>query len=154
MSIKTLKNGPQKLLIIGPDPFISQYSPDHSPQPRIHFSYYEISGPDICSLICDSHQQFLGMIVILSKNLFKGPCVILENQSNWPRSAQRNMHWWFYSEWKWMTKCFHHLTSDLILGCNWSFWLIGLKKNHFVKFSFSEKATKNGTILLMVLTFT
>jgi hypothetical protein len=48
LSIKTLKNGPQKLLIIGPDPFISQPSPDHSPQPRIDFSYYEISGPDIC----------------------------------------------------------------------------------------------------------
>jgi hypothetical protein len=31
LSIKTLKNGPQKLLIIGPDPFISQSSPDHSP---------------------------------------------------------------------------------------------------------------------------
>ena len=51
-SIKTLKNSPQKLLIIGPDPFISQSSPDHSPQPRIDFSYYEISGEDICSLIC------------------------------------------------------------------------------------------------------
>ena len=52
LSIKTLKNEPQKLLIIGPDPFISQSSPDqdHSPQPRIDFSYYEISGPDICSL--------------------------------------------------------------------------------------------------------
>jgi hypothetical protein len=35
------------LLIIGPTPFF------HSPQPRIDFSYYEISGPDICSLICD-----------------------------------------------------------------------------------------------------
>ena len=33
MSIKTLKNGPQKLLIIGQDPFISQSSPEHSPQP-------------------------------------------------------------------------------------------------------------------------
>jgi hypothetical protein len=54
LSIKTLKNGPQKLLIIGPDPFISQSSPDHSPQPRIDLSYYEISGPDICSLICDA----------------------------------------------------------------------------------------------------
>jgi hypothetical protein len=53
MSIKTLKNGPQKLLIIGPNPFISQSSPDHRPQPRIDFSCYEISGPDICSLICD-----------------------------------------------------------------------------------------------------
>ena len=41
LSIKTLKNGPQNLLIIGPDPFISQSSPDHSPQPRIDFSYYD-----------------------------------------------------------------------------------------------------------------
>jgi hypothetical protein len=46
------KNGPQKLLIIGPDPFILQSSPDHSPQPRIDFLYYEISGADICFLIC------------------------------------------------------------------------------------------------------
>ena len=38
-----------KLLIIGPDPFIPQSSP-------IEFSYYEMSGPDICSLICDSTQ--------------------------------------------------------------------------------------------------
>ena len=52
LSIKTLKNGPQKLLIIGLNPFISQSSPNHSPQPRIDFSYYEISGPDICFLIC------------------------------------------------------------------------------------------------------
>ena len=53
MSITTLKkNWPQKLLIISPNPFISQPSPDHSPQPSIDFSYYEISGPDICSLIC------------------------------------------------------------------------------------------------------
>ena len=49
---KKWKNGPQKLLIISPDLFISQSSPDHSSQPRIEFSYYGISGPDICSLIC------------------------------------------------------------------------------------------------------
>ena len=30
---------PQQLLIIGPDPFIPQSSPDHSPQPRIDFPY-------------------------------------------------------------------------------------------------------------------
>ena len=53
MTPKKWKNGPQKLLIIGPDPFISKSSPDHSPQPRIDFSYYEISGLDICSLFCD-----------------------------------------------------------------------------------------------------
>ena len=52
MTPKKWKNGPHKLLIISPDPFISQSSPDHSPQPRIDFLYHEISGPDICSLIC------------------------------------------------------------------------------------------------------
>ena len=50
---KNFKNRPQKLLIIGPNPFTSQSSSDYSPQPRIGFSYHEISGPDICSLICD-----------------------------------------------------------------------------------------------------
>ena len=46
---KSLKNGPQKLLIIGPNPSTVQ----PRPQPKIDFLYYEISGPDICSLICD-----------------------------------------------------------------------------------------------------
>ena len=35
-------------------PFISTVQP--RPQLRIDFSYYEISGPDICSLICASQQ--------------------------------------------------------------------------------------------------
>ena len=47
------------MLIIRQDPFISQSSPGHSPQPRIDFSYYEISGPDICSLICGSNSLHL-----------------------------------------------------------------------------------------------
>ena len=50
---ETWKYRPQKLLIIGPDPFISQSRPDQSPQARIDVSYFEISGPDICSLICE-----------------------------------------------------------------------------------------------------
>ena len=33
-------------------PFFPQSSPGISPQPKIDFPYYEISGPDICSLIC------------------------------------------------------------------------------------------------------
>ena len=33
----------------GPRPFYSTVQP--RPQPRIDFPYYEISGPDICSLI-------------------------------------------------------------------------------------------------------
>ena len=49
---KNWKNEPQKLLIIDPDPFFPQSSPGHSPQPKIDFPYHEISGPDICSLIC------------------------------------------------------------------------------------------------------
>jgi hypothetical protein len=40
------------LLIIAQPLFISQSSPDYNPQPRIDFPNYEISGPDICSLIC------------------------------------------------------------------------------------------------------
>ena len=52
------KNRPQKLLIIGPDPFISQSAQTYGPQPRIDFSYYEISGPDICSLICEANMPF------------------------------------------------------------------------------------------------
>ena len=55
LTTKKWKNGPKKLLIIGPDPFFPLSSPDHSPQPRIDFPFYEISGPDICSLICVLH---------------------------------------------------------------------------------------------------
>ena len=36
MTPKKLKNVPQKMLIIGPDPFISQTSPDHSPELIFH----------------------------------------------------------------------------------------------------------------------
>ena len=49
---KKWKNGPKKMLIINPDPFFPKSSPGHSPQPKIDFPYYEISGPDICSIIC------------------------------------------------------------------------------------------------------
>ena len=49
---QNMKKPPSKVAHNRPRPFISQSSPDHSPQPRIDFSYYEISGPDICFLIC------------------------------------------------------------------------------------------------------
>ena len=49
---KKWKNGPQKLLIIGPDPLFPQSNPGHSPQPKIDSPYHDILGPDICSLIC------------------------------------------------------------------------------------------------------
>ena len=52
LPMKNWKNHPKKLLRIGPDPFFPQSSPGHSPQPKINFPYWEISGPDICSLIC------------------------------------------------------------------------------------------------------
>ena len=48
---------------MGPDPFISQSSPDHSPQPRIDFSYYEISGPDICYLICAAEMAQISIFI-------------------------------------------------------------------------------------------
>ena len=62
LTSKRWKNGPQKLLIIGPGPFIPQSSPYHSPQPKIDFPYHEISGPDICSLICDSNPRHMWSI--------------------------------------------------------------------------------------------
>ena len=40
----------KNLLRIGQDPFFPQSSPGISPQPKIDFPYYEISGPDICEL--------------------------------------------------------------------------------------------------------
>ena len=64
LPMKFLKNGPQKLFIIGPDPLISQSSPDHSPQPRIDFSYYEIWGLEsvllsvILSLLIQAEIEF------------------------------------------------------------------------------------------------
>ena len=58
--MKSWKNHPKKLLRIGPDPFFPRSSPGISPQPKIDFLYYEISGPDICSLICASrYDEFL-----------------------------------------------------------------------------------------------
>ena len=50
--MKTLKNGPQKLLIIGPNLFFSQSSPAHSPKPKIDFIYYKYVPRRICLLIC------------------------------------------------------------------------------------------------------
>ena len=35
-----------------PRPFFPLSSPGHSQQPKINFPYHEISGPDICSIIC------------------------------------------------------------------------------------------------------
>ena len=57
MTMKNWKNCPKKLLIICPNPFFPQSSPGHSPQPKIDFPYHEISGPDICSLICALDQD-------------------------------------------------------------------------------------------------
>ena len=58
MVYKNLKNGPQKLLIIGWNPS----SPDHSPLPRIDFSYYQIWEPYICSLICVAAASFIKIV--------------------------------------------------------------------------------------------
>ena len=49
------------MLIIGPD---------HNPLLRIDFSYYEISGPDICFLICalrgeDEYEEFSDFILFI-----------------------------------------------------------------------------------------
>ena len=62
---KSEKNGPQKLLIIGQDPFIPQSSPGHSPQSKIDFPFHEISRPDTCSLICGWDQVWVAVLCIL-----------------------------------------------------------------------------------------
>ena len=51
---KKVKKLASKVAHNQPRPFYStvQPSPGHSPQPKIGFPYHEISGPDICSLIC------------------------------------------------------------------------------------------------------
>ena len=53
--MKNWKSHPKKLLRIGPDPFFPKSSPGNSQQPKIDFPCYEILGPDICSLICESN---------------------------------------------------------------------------------------------------
>ena len=47
--MKTSKNGPRKLLIIGPNLF---FTVQPSPQPKIDFSYYKYVPRLICLLIC------------------------------------------------------------------------------------------------------
>jgi hypothetical protein len=47
--MKTSENGPQKLLIIGPNLF---FTVQPSPQPGIDFSYYKNVTRHICLLIC------------------------------------------------------------------------------------------------------
>ena len=49
---KNFKKRSSKVAHNWPKPFFPQSSPAHSPQPKIDFLFYEISGPDICSLIC------------------------------------------------------------------------------------------------------
>ena len=58
LPMKNWKKHPKTLLRIGPDPFFPRSSPGISPQPKIDFPYYEISGPDICSLICGKIYAF------------------------------------------------------------------------------------------------
>ena len=72
LPMKNWKNHPKKLLRIGPDPFFPLtspgHSPGHSPRPKIDFPYHEISGPDICSLICGS--DFCYNFMTLFGNVF------------------------------------------------------------------------------------
>ena len=52
LPMKTLKIRPQKLLIIGQNPFFHSPAQAHSLQPKIDFSYYEYVPRHICLLIC------------------------------------------------------------------------------------------------------
>ena len=50
---KKWKNRPKKLLIIGPDPFLRQSSPGHSPQPRSSFPFYKKSNATLSLLLSE-----------------------------------------------------------------------------------------------------
>ena len=54
---KKVKKRASKVAHNQPRPFYFTVQPRS--QPKIDFSYYEISGPEICSLICDRHLCFL-----------------------------------------------------------------------------------------------
>ena len=90
---KSEKNGPQKLLIISPDPFNPQSSPGHSPQPKIDFPYHEISRPDICSLICEvciPQHSTPWLPVTTTDFVIKGevwwvPCMVMGNPTMQPQ---------------------------------------------------------------------
>ena len=71
-----VKKRASKVAHIRPRPFYFTVQP--RPQPKIDFSYYEISGPDICSLICARGPTFtneiLNFIKKKSKNVPKIEC--------------------------------------------------------------------------------
>ena len=71
LPMKNWKNHPKKLLRIGPDHFFPLTSQGHSPQPKIDFPYHEISGPDICCLICDGGKANENAKQALQSNLAK-----------------------------------------------------------------------------------
>ena len=56
LTTKSWKNFPQKLLIIGPDPFLRQSSPGHSPLPRSSFPFYKKSNA-ILSLLLSGYNE-------------------------------------------------------------------------------------------------
>ena len=74
--MKNWKNRQKKLLIIGPNPLILQSSPGHSPQLKIDFPYYGISGTDICCRICN----FSGVRTVLSLLILERGLVVQERQ--------------------------------------------------------------------------
>ena len=94
---KKWKNQPQKLLIIGPDPFISQSSPNQSPQPRTVFSYYEMSGPAsvLLSVIPTRGGQIMPTIYLGHHN-FWGRCYNCAPKSAAYSAGKKS---WFYHFW-------------------------------------------------------
>ena len=88
--MKNLKNHPKKLLRIGPDHFFPLTSQGHSPQPKIDFPYHEISGPDICSLICGTNSAFktIGRQGVNQfEDIFQILAYFLLRSNSWTRNA-------------------------------------------------------------------
>ena len=74
--MKNWKNHPKKLLRFVPDPFFPLTSPGHSPRPKIDFPYHEISGPDICSLICGFDLIYNLEAVVALLKIFMGLALV------------------------------------------------------------------------------
>ena len=70
MTPKKWKNGPQKLLIIGPDPFISQSSPDQWPTAQNWFSIlWNLGTRHLFSYLCSA--AIYCIWILLSSTAFK-----------------------------------------------------------------------------------
>ena len=139
MTPKTWKKHLQKLLIIGLDPFISQSSPDHSPQPTAQnwfFILWNLGTRHLFSYLCSAFIPLQKTEVIVPSTqciILKivGFCILLQsiNQSNKPISNQECFFKIYCNSVCCMMKGTKLLIEfiptffSFILGMSWCVWL-------------------------------